>query len=117
MEQKADFKVICIDASGSWGDMHLTQGKEYHVVGTEIRPMTSSGRGVGTEEHYHIQSDKGIMIWNRAARFRKVSATAKAASHSQPKDERQSEMEFFKATQPGYCACGILKSMCDYHHG
>jgi hypothetical protein len=41
-------------------------------------------------------------------------------SHSQPaaqqvKDDHQKLMDFFRATQPGQCACGLVKEQCNYH--
>ncbi len=108
------FKAICIDSTDGhfppgWGKKHLTEGKEYEVFESE------TSRGISKEEHYRIRSDANVLVWVRAVRFRKGSGTAKAASHSQPTDERQSEIEFFKTTQPGYCPCGIARAQCNYH--
>lgn len=91
----------------------------------EIRDGNAYGHPIGSADwgiHFGgLNLDQRPDDWNVEWYCQSVKVKGEAKVKSPvpvkvvPKDERQVELEFFKATQPGQCACGIPRQQCDYH--
>ncbi len=100
-----------------------TTGQRWYI--TSIRDGSAYGNpadSFDTDLHFGVLGgDQRPYNWNKEWYCESVKgqtvpkAVIKAAPIPAPKDDRQAELEFFRATQPGQCACGIPRQQCDYH--